>query len=165
MRRTVSVVSRGEPSLARRELRRPGTRGVSFRDVATAQALADLTEISSQIESAVAFDREGTVVASTVDDERASRLASTALELLRAAEEQGAEGKELAQLDVALQDGSVFVVRDSDRLIVATTTPEPTAGLVFYDLKSALRSLGDPAKPKRSAAKRAAPRKKKDAGS
>ncbi len=135
--------------------------------MATTQALADLTEISSQIESAVAFDREGTVVASTVDDERAGRLASTALELLNAAEEHGIDGKELAQLDVALQDGSVFVVRDGDRLIVATTTPEPTAGLVFYDLKSCLRGLGTepPAKAKRATAKRAAPRKKKDAGS
>jgi predicted regulator of Ras-like GTPase activity (Roadblock/LC7/MglB family) len=132
----------------------------------TAQALADLTEISSQIESAVAFDREGTVLASTVDEDRAGRLASTALQLLRAAEEQGAEDKELAQLDVAMQDGSVFVVRDGDRLIAATTTPEPTAGLVFYDLKSALRGLGqEPAKPKRPPAKRAATRKKNDAGS
>jgi len=139
---------------------------VSVRPMAqTAQALADLTEISSQIESAVAFDREGTVVASTVDDERAGRLATTALELLNAAEEHGTDGKELAQLDVALQDGSVFVVRDSDRLIVATTTPEPTAGLVFYDLKSALRGMGEPEKPKRAAPKRATPRKKKDAGS
>jgi predicted regulator of Ras-like GTPase activity (Roadblock/LC7/MglB family) len=132
----------------------------------TAQALADLTEISSQIESAVAFDREGTVLASTVDDERARTLASAALELLRAAEQRGADGKELAQLDVALQDGSVFVVRDGERLIAATTTPEPTAGLVFYDLKSALRGLGqEPAKPKRAPAKRPATRKKNDAGS
>jgi predicted regulator of Ras-like GTPase activity (Roadblock/LC7/MglB family) len=141
---------------------------VSVRHVATAQALSDLTEISSQIESAVAFDREGTVVASTVDDERAGRLASSALELLKSAEEHGTAGKELAQLDVALQDGSVFVVRDGDRLIVATTTAEPTAGLVFYDLKSALRGMGEPPqkpKPKRAAPKRAAaPRKKKDAG-
>ena len=37
----------------------------------------------------------------------------------------------------------MFVVRDGDRLIVATTTPEPTAGLVFYDLKSALRGMGN----------------------
>jgi predicted regulator of Ras-like GTPase activity (Roadblock/LC7/MglB family) len=133
----------------------------------TARALADLTEISSQIESAVVFDREGTVLASTVDDERAGRLASTALDLLRAAEEHGADGKELAQLDVALQDGSVFVVRDGDRLIAATTVPEPTAGLVFYDLKSCLRGLGEepakPEKPKRAPARRATTRKKKDA--
>jgi predicted regulator of Ras-like GTPase activity (Roadblock/LC7/MglB family) len=129
----------------------------------TARALSDLTEISTQIEAAVVFDREGTVVASTVDDEKAGRLAGSALELLRAAAEHvaqpGAEAEELAQLDVALHDGSVFVVRDEDRLIAATTAPEPTVGLVFYDLKSCLRGLGDeqPRKPGRatSAAKKA----------
>jgi predicted regulator of Ras-like GTPase activity (Roadblock/LC7/MglB family) len=128
----------------------------------TARALADLTEISTQIETAVVFDREGTVVASTVDDEKAGRLAGSALELLRAAAEHrakpDAEAEEPAQLDVALNDGSVFVVRDEDRLIAATTTPEPTVGLVFYDLKSCLRGLGEeqPKKPKRatSAAKK-----------
>ena len=138
----------------------------------TAQALADLTEISSQIVTAVVFDREGTVVASTVDDERAGRLASTALELLRAAEDQGgAGGKDLVQLDVALKDGSVFVVRDGDRVIAATTQPEPTVGLVFYDLKSCLRSLGEKAEPEKPKRRRAparrttAARKKKDAES
>jgi predicted regulator of Ras-like GTPase activity (Roadblock/LC7/MglB family) len=145
---------------------------VSVRHVAqTAQALADLTEISSQIESAVVFDREATVLASTLDDDdRAGRLASTALELLRAAEEHGADGRELAQLDVALQDGSVFVVRDGNRLIAATTAPEPTAGLVFYDLKSCLRAMtvaapAKPEKPKRAPARRTTARKKKDAES
>jgi hypothetical protein len=34
----------------------------------------------------------------------------------------------------------VFVVRDSERLIAATTTAAPTVGLVFYDLKSCLRA-------------------------
>jgi predicted regulator of Ras-like GTPase activity (Roadblock/LC7/MglB family) len=136
--------------------------------MATAQALADLTEISSQIQSAVVFDREGTVLASTVDDERAGLLASTALELLRGAEEQGAADKEVVQLDVTLQDGSVFVVRDGDRVIVATTTTDPTAGLVFYDLKSCLRGLSQEQekpkpKPRRAPAKRAPARKKKDA--
>jgi predicted regulator of Ras-like GTPase activity (Roadblock/LC7/MglB family) len=139
---------------------------VSVRPMATAQALADLTEISSQIESAVVFDREGTVLASTVDDDRAGRLASTALDLLRAAEEHSADAGELAQLDVALQDGSVFVVRDGDRLIAAATAPEPTVGLVFYDLKSCLRGLGDEQeKPKRAPARRTTTRKKKDAES
>jgi predicted regulator of Ras-like GTPase activity (Roadblock/LC7/MglB family) len=114
-----------------------------------ADALKDLTEISTQIESAVVFDREGTVVASTLDDERAGRLAGSALQLLEAAEEarpQDAGG--LVQLDVALREGSVFLVADGDRLIAATTRPEPTVGLVFYDLKSALRALGEEEKPK-----------------
>ena len=139
--------------------------------MATAQALADLTEISSQIQSAVVFDREGTVLASTVDDERAGRLASSALELLRAAEEKGAAENGVVQLDVALRDGSVFVVRDGDRVIAATTSAEPTAGLVFYDLKSCLRSFGqeepEKAKPKarRAPAKRTTTARKKDAES
>jgi predicted regulator of Ras-like GTPase activity (Roadblock/LC7/MglB family) len=108
-----------------------------------AQALADLTEISSQIEVAVVFDRDGKVVASTLDDdERSRQLVRSALELLTAAEAVR-RGKEtgLAQLDATTPLGSVFVVRDDDRIAAATTGPEPTVGLVFYDLKSCLRSI------------------------
>jgi predicted regulator of Ras-like GTPase activity (Roadblock/LC7/MglB family) len=130
-----------------------------------ADALAHLTEISTQIKAAVVLDREGTVQASTVDDERAGRIASSALELFRQADAQ--RDQELVQLDAALSGGSVFVVRDEERLIAATTTPGPTAGLVFYDLKSALRSFAEPPKPKpkRAPAKKkaATTRKKKDA--
>ena len=125
----------------------------------TPDALRELTEISTQIEAAVVLDREGAVVASTLDDERAGRLAGAALELLGAAEEQG---ESLVQLDVALRDGVVFLVADGDRVITATTGPEPTAGLVFYDLKSCLRALGGEEKPKAAAKPRArrAPAKK-----
>jgi len=130
-----------------------------------ADALAHLTEISTQIKAAVVLDREGTVQASTVDDERAGRIASSALELFRQADAQ--RDQELVQLDAALSGGSVFVVRDEERLIAATTTPGPTAGLVFYDLKSALRTFAEPPKPKpkRAPAKKkaATTRKKKDA--
>ena len=130
-----------------------------------ADALAHLTEISTQIKAAVVLDREGTVQASTVDDERAGRIATSALELFRQADAQ--RDQELVQLDAALSGGSVFVVRDEERLIAATTTPGPTAGLVFYDLKSALRSFGEAPKPKpkRAPAKKkaATTRKKKDA--
>jgi predicted regulator of Ras-like GTPase activity (Roadblock/LC7/MglB family) len=133
-----------------------------------ASALDDLTEISAQIQAAVVFDADGTVLASTTDDERAGRLAGEGIELLKAAEEaRPPDAPELVQLDVALDDGSVFVVRDGDRLIAATTTPEPTVGLVFYDLKTCLRGLGDEEKPKpkRAAPKKrtTTPRKKKDA--
>jgi hypothetical protein len=125
----------------------------------TAQALADLTEISTQIETAVVFDREGTVLGATVDDERAGRLAGAALELFRAADEQ--REQELVQLDAALEGGSVFVVRDADRLIAATTTQQPTVGLVFYDLKSCLRALGETAeKPKPKPRAKRAPAKR-----
>ena len=125
-----------------------------------AVALERLREISSQVRAAVIFERGGKVVGSTfADDQRAKDVAEEAEALLTEAEQRrdaGDEAAEFAQLEVALQGGSVFVVRDGDRLIAATTQPEPTVGLVFYDLKSCLRDLDTPATPK----KRAAPRRK-----
>jgi predicted regulator of Ras-like GTPase activity (Roadblock/LC7/MglB family) len=125
-----------------------------------AAALERLREISSQVRAAVIFERGGKVVGSTfADDQRANDVAEEAEALLTEAEQRrdaGDEAAEFAQLEVALQGGSVFVVRDGDRLIAATTQPEPTVGLVFYDLKSCLRDLETPAAPK----KRPAPRRK-----
>jgi predicted regulator of Ras-like GTPase activity (Roadblock/LC7/MglB family) len=129
-----------------------------------AQALANLTEISAQIEAAVVFEHDGEVVASTLDDDdRAARVAQAARELLQAAEPVR-EGAELAQLEAAFPEGSVFVVRHDERAVAATTGPEPTVGLVFYDLKSCLREAAEPGeKPKPT--KRAATRKRTTAKS
>jgi predicted regulator of Ras-like GTPase activity (Roadblock/LC7/MglB family) len=114
-----------------------------------AQALSDLTEISSQIEAAIVLDTDGSELASTLDDARTKELSSAARELLAAVGRVSGDGdKELAQLEVATTEGSVFIVRDQQRTIAATTAPEPTVGLVFYDLKSCLRSVADEEKPK-----------------
>ena len=148
------------------------------------QALADLTEISSQIQAAVVFDDTGKVAASTLGDSpRADELAQAAGGLLAAAEAVKAGESALTQLEVATGEGSVFVVRAGKTVIAATTGSNPTAGLVFYDLKSALRNVkAQPArKPatsrkktasttakktaataaKKPAARKSAPRKKK----
>ena len=125
--------------------------------VDTTSALADLSEISSQIEAAVVFDPDGTVLGSTAtDDDRSQRLARNALDLLAAAAESGTpSGRKLTQIEASLREGSVFVVSGEERGIAATTTPEPTSGLVFYDLRTCLRSLEGgaekptPAKPSR----------------
>ncbi len=110
----------------------------------SAQALSDLIEISSQVEVAVLFHLSGgTAVSTLADADRAEPLAEAAKRLLDAGE--GARGalaeRPLTQLEVATRSGSVFVVREGDRAIAATTGPEPTVGLVFYDLKSALRGI------------------------
>jgi predicted regulator of Ras-like GTPase activity (Roadblock/LC7/MglB family) len=112
-----------------------------------AQALTDLTEISSQIQAAIILDGDGSVVASTVDDTRARELAQATRELLAAVRSPG-DARELAQLEVSTAAGSVFLVRDGTRTIAATTGTEPTVGLVFYDLKSCLRSVGGEEKPR-----------------
>ena len=59
----------------------------------------------------------------------------------------------MLQLEVATADGDVFLVRDGDLAIAATTRPEPAAGLVFYDLKTTLRSIREESKPKPKARK------------
>jgi predicted regulator of Ras-like GTPase activity (Roadblock/LC7/MglB family) len=131
--------------------------------VDAAEALLDLTEVSSQIEAAVLVGADGSLIASTVADATAAaRLAEAARELVDAAlgvprpEGEGA----LVQLEAAMLEGSLFVCRDDDRLVAAVTRPEPTAGLVFFDLKSCLRAAATPdgdgkprPKPRRSRAK------------
>lgn len=132
---------------------------VTLRHVDAAQALADLTEISSQIEAAVLFDESGEIAGATLADEGSARaLAQAAGELLERAAAFRSEGGEVTQLEASTHEGSVFVVRDGPRRIVATTGPAPTVGLVFYDLKSCLRGTAEAPKPKRRA-----PRKKETA--
>ena len=83
-----------------------------------------------------------------MDEERRPELARAVQELLAAVRRAaGNEEGELAQAEIATGDGSVFLVRDEERTIAATTGPEPTVGLVFYDLKSCLRSFAEE-KPK-----------------
>ena len=53
----------------------------------------------------------------------------------------------------------MFVVREGDRVIAATTGPAPTVGLVFYDLKTCLRTVavaGDGEAPKKRAPRKRA---------
>jgi predicted regulator of Ras-like GTPase activity (Roadblock/LC7/MglB family) len=116
------------------------------------QAIADLTEISPQVKEVVVLGADGAVTGSNTAAERGAAIAEASRGLLDAA------GAEIAQLEAATAGGSVFVVRDGDRVIAATTSPEPTVGLVFYDLKTCLRSI-DPPKPVR---RRTTTRKKAD---
>ena len=107
-----------------------------------ARAIADLTEISPQVKDVVLVAADGSLTGSNLPDEQAAqRLADGARRLLEAAD---GLRPGVAQLEAATTEGSVFAVRDGDRLVAATTTPEPTVGLVFYDLKTCLRSVTEP---------------------
>ena len=125
-----------------------------------AQSIADLKEISPQVRDVVVIGTDGAPAGSNLADEAAiARLADGAKRLLEAAE---AERPGVAQLEAATLAGSVFVVRDGERLVAATTTPEPTVGLVFYDLKTCLRAIEDTSAKPKPARKRAAPKKKEE---
>jgi hypothetical protein len=133
--------------------------------VDAAEALADLTAISVQIELAVLLDAGGEVLGSAgARPGQAETIAQAGRQLLAAAEEamgDGTSGQPLVQLQAATAAGSVFLVRDEGRVVVAVTRPEPTVGLVFYDLKTCLRHVGGESltpKPKARAGSRKAER-------
>ena len=108
-----------------------------------AAAIAELRELSTQIESVVVAPREGPPIASSVPGEDALRIVESARALAAGADQVRRDlGRDaLAQLQAATPEGSVFVVVDDRRMAVATTGADPTVGLVFYDLKTLLRQL------------------------
>jgi predicted regulator of Ras-like GTPase activity (Roadblock/LC7/MglB family) len=109
-----------------------------------AEALAELKDLSTQIEVVVLATRSGDLVASTAGGHAATKLARLAADIVGQADQVRRDlGREpLAQLEAATPDGCLFVVMKGDQLAVATTGPDPTVGLVFYDLKTLLRQLG-----------------------
>jgi predicted regulator of Ras-like GTPase activity (Roadblock/LC7/MglB family) len=131
---------------------RSSTKAGSVAAVDAAQALAELAELSSQVRTAVVLDETGTVLASTpADGEGVERLAASARDLLASATELHA-GSEPTRAEVELTEGAVFVLREAGRTIAATTGPEPTSGLVVYDLRTCLQRMDVP-KPRRRARK------------
>jgi len=118
--------------------------------VDAASALADLTEISSQVEAAAVVDADGAVLGSTLPGEPATdRLVQAGIGLFDAATSRfGSSGRSVTQVEAALRDGSIFVVREDGLGIVARTSAGPTSGLVLYDLKTCLRAVAAAKKPK-----------------
>jgi predicted regulator of Ras-like GTPase activity (Roadblock/LC7/MglB family) len=109
------------------------------------QALADLTEISAQIEAAVVVGEDGAALASTLADaERADALARAAADLLKEA------GDRVTHVGAVTRDGCVFAVREGERVVAAVTPVAAPPGLVLYDLRTCLRRLAEeePEKPK-----------------
>ena len=107
-------------------------------------ALTELVGLSTQIVEVVIVGHDGDVEAAhPASDARARELASAGEATLHAAADVRPEGPAVERIHVDLERGSLVVVRDDVRTIVATTVAEPTAGLVAYDLREALRRAGD----------------------
>jgi predicted regulator of Ras-like GTPase activity (Roadblock/LC7/MglB family) len=115
------------------------------------QALHELTELSSQITAAVVLDADGGVLARSAGDEAASsRLEAASLELLAAAAELGHDGRDVTRVEVELEDGAVFVVREGPHTVAAITGPSPTSGLVVYDLRTCAQAIDSAPKKRRT---------------
>jgi opacity protein-like surface antigen len=108
-----------------------------------AAALADLVEISPQIEAATVFDENDEPLGSIgVSDWWAEAVARTGRTLLEEASDAGGAGAAVTQIHASLRKGDVFAVGSrGERAIVAVTAPRQAPGLLFYDLKRCLASL------------------------
>ena len=104
-----------------------------------ARALADLVEISPQIEAAAVVAGDGALVGSVgVPEARAGVLADAVRELLDGAAASAARAR-VTQVHAELDDGDVFAVTgEGARTIVAVAARPAAPGLVFYDLKRCL---------------------------
>jgi hypothetical protein len=115
---------------------------VSLAVMDASAALAELVGLSTQVVEAVVVGTDGAVEAAhAAGEERAQTLAEAGRSLLAAAAAIRPSAPPVERVHVDLERGSLVVVRDARRSIVATTVAEPTAGLVAFDLRAALRRL------------------------
>ena len=100
-------------------------------------ALAELLEVSDRLRSIVLFDAEGAVLAEI------GGLGAAALGILSAADDAARllGRPPVSQCEVGLPEALVFAVREQGCAAVAVSDPDATAGLVFYDLRQALRAV------------------------
>ena len=107
-----------------------------------AAALADLVEISPQIEAAAVVAGDGELAGSVgVPEPRAGVLARAVRELLEGAAAFRSDQGRVTQLHAELAGGDVFCVAADERAIVAVARERATPGLVFYDLKRCLAAV------------------------
>ncbi len=112
-----------------------------------AQALSELMELSSQVTAAVVLDGDGASLASSSENAaRADGLAAATRELVATAADLGSGGHGVTRVEVELADGAFFVVSEGGHTVGATTGPDPTSGLVVYDLRTCAQAIAPPKK-------------------
>jgi predicted regulator of Ras-like GTPase activity (Roadblock/LC7/MglB family) len=108
-----------------------------------AAALADLVEISPQIEAAAVVAADGELAGSVgVPESGAGALAHAVRELLDGAAAFRSDQGRVTQLHAELAGGEVFAVAgEGEQAIVAVASGRTAPGLVFYDLKRCLAAV------------------------
>jgi hypothetical protein len=104
-------------------------------------ALRYLLELSTDIRLALLLDTAGDMIAAAPD--------RPAEDTLRAAQQLAGEASELAgddvstplELDVTLESGAVFVVREAGPVLLCVTGPFALPGLILHDMRVVLDDL------------------------
>jgi hypothetical protein len=102
-------------------------------------ALRYLLELSTDIRVALLIDKEGKLVASAPEApskqsaRRGEKLAREAIAL--------ASGGRPVEVDVSVEDGTVFVVREDEPALVCVAGPFALPGLILHDMRVVLGDL------------------------
>jgi predicted regulator of Ras-like GTPase activity (Roadblock/LC7/MglB family) len=115
------------------------------------EALEELLRVSDDVRAAVVFERGGTPIAATIADDRAAAVAEWGDAMLAYADTLR-DGPGVERLEAATRAGSVFVVRDGDRAVVAVADPTPVTRLVHHDLRTLLGKLSRTPRRRKAAA-------------
>jgi predicted regulator of Ras-like GTPase activity (Roadblock/LC7/MglB family) len=99
-------------------------------------ALAFLAEMSTDLRGAAILDSGGAVLAASAEPERWREDAAN----LFAVADSAGEGS-VEQVHVATEQGEVFALRHEGLAAVAVTERFALASLMFFDMRSTLRSL------------------------
>lgn len=109
---------------------------------AAGNAAERLVERSRDVVAAVLLDAAGSMLASAGSDgERSRQLGELAYGLLREAD--AASSEPVAQVEVAVSGGAVFVVRTARRMFACVTGRPVLPALLFYDLRRTMIDAGD----------------------
>jgi hypothetical protein len=122
--------------------------GVSLRALilssmaATTQELAlrYLLELSVDIHAAALVDRDGSLIASAPDS-FGGRAAGLARELAGEARAFGPQGAGAVEIDVSVEDGSVFIICGPEHSMICVTGRSVLPGLIFHDMHAVLNDL------------------------
>jgi hypothetical protein len=114
------------------------------------EALRELLDVSEDVHAAVLFERGGVEIAASTAG--GAEIAAIGDAMLAYADALRQDGAAVERMEAALERGSVFVVRDGERAVVAVTGREPVSALVFHDLRACLRKAGRRARQRARAA-------------
>jgi hypothetical protein len=105
------------------------------------EALTDLVDLSPGLDAAVAFDADGRLAGSTLDDdERAAAVADAARRLLDEASALR-NGPRAEQVAAVTRAGGLAVARDGRLAVAAVTEPDPPVRLALHDVQACLSGL------------------------
>jgi hypothetical protein len=122
-----------------------------FPGVTGDQALRELLDVSEDVVSAVLVGSAGQPIAATVGENESRAAAEIASAMLAYADALRTQAS-AERLEAVTSDGSIFIVRDGDRAVVAATGTDAVAGLVLHDLRTVLRQTRTRTRARASAA-------------